>query len=73
MDQILNKLADLKDTDKIVRKSSIIEDDGLTKIRNWMPKPVKELQLLYRGSENEFSVQKFHEKCDGKEDTITIV
>ena len=38
-----------------------------------MPKPVKELQLLYRGSKNEFSVEKFHQKCDGKEDTITIV
>ena len=38
-----------------------------------MPKPVKALTLLYRASDNEFSVKKFHQKCDGIENTVTVV
>lgn len=34
---------------------------------------VKTLNLLYRGSRDGFSVNKFHQKCDDKEDTVTIV
>jgi hypothetical protein len=32
-----------------------------------------DVKLLYRASENEFSAVKFHEKCDGITNTITIV
>ena len=38
-----------------------------------MPKPVKALTLLYRASDNEFSAKKFHQKCDGIENTVTVV
>ena len=38
-----------------------------------MPKPVKALTLLYRASDNEFPVKKFHQKCDGIENTVTVV
>ena len=32
-----------------------------------------DVRLLYRASENEFSVAKFHDKCDEVENTMTIV
>ena len=33
----------------------------------------KDVRLLYRASENDFFASKFHEKCDGIENTLTIV
>lgn len=36
------------------------------------PKEQK-FQLLYRGSEDGFSSAKFHEKCDGIKNTLTII
>lgn len=36
-------------------------------------KKIKELVLLYRASENSFSAQKFHEKCDNIENTLTLI
>jgi hypothetical protein len=29
--------------------------------------------LLYRGTRDGFTAKSFHEKCDGKENTITII
>ena len=31
-----------------------------------------EFKLLYRASENDFSVAKFHKNCDNKSDTLII-
>ncbi len=31
------------------------------------------MKLLYRASENEFSVKRFHEECDGIADTVTVI
>ena len=30
-------------------------------------------RLLYRASENDYSVGKFHDKCDGVKNTLTLV
>lgn len=32
-----------------------------------------DVKLLYRASENDFLVSKFHEKCDGVGNTLTMV
>ncbi|KAF2075714.1 hypothetical protein CYY_002956 [Polysphondylium violaceum] len=55
-------------------KSTII-DDGQYKILNdWVDnKKSWNFVLLYRASENEFSVSSFHEKCDNKGPTITVI
>jgi len=37
------------------------------------PKILKSVKLLYRASENDFDVKKFHEKYDGVADTLTLV
>ena len=52
---------------KIITKKS--ELDFLNEI---LDKP-KKSQLLYRGSEHNFSALKFHELCDSYPHTLTIV
>lgn len=43
-------------------------------IRTLFPKPaIKSMSLLYRASENGFSVAEFHKRCDNVGDTITIL
>jgi hypothetical protein len=36
-------------------------------------KTIKQVKLLYRASENDFCAKKFHEKCDGVADTLTVI
>ena len=36
-------------------------------------KPIKSLQLLFRGSKDGFKASTFHEKCDNIDDTVVIV
>jgi hypothetical protein len=33
----------------------------------------KDMKLLYRASEHEFNIKKFHELCDEEENTFTII
>lgn len=43
-------------------------------IRSLFPKQnLKSFNLLYRASENAYSVAEFHKKCDNISDTITIL
>ena len=43
------------------------------KIENTTSKKVKNLELLYRASENNGSGRIFHEKCDGKTPTLIVI
>jgi hypothetical protein len=45
----------------------------INKIINFFPKTIKGVKLLYRASDNGFSVERFHEKCDGIANTLTLV
>ena len=36
-------------------------------------KTFRRAKLLYRASENGFCIKKFHEKCDGIADTLTVI
>jgi len=57
-----------------VYESKIISDTQFETLRDWVPKGYKfDLKLLYRGSADGMSSQKFHEKCDGKDATITLI
>ena len=63
---------------KIIFNSQIITDIKemqfiINKIEGQSLKKIKELKLLYRASENEGSSKIFHQKCDGKVPTITII
>lgn len=58
--------------------SQLIQLEHLTKLEEWIPKPllanhVFMLKLLYRGSRDGFSAQNFHSRCDNIAPTISIV
>lgn len=42
-------------------------------ICQFLVKKVKAANLLYRATENDFSVRVFHEKCDGIRNTLTVL
>ena len=80
--QNLKAQKDMKDSIYQVRKgiaigSQIIRYDEFnfieSAVRKTMNKNVKFFNLLYRGTRNGFRGQDFHEKCDGKKNTITVV
>jgi hypothetical protein len=53
--------------------SKIVFSDGeKSTIRKFFTKNIKRVKLLYRASDDGFCVKKFHEKCDGVGDTLTV-
>ena len=53
--------------------SSIISKDDIPLILLWMPKKVKNFELLYDSIKDGTNTGAFHKKCDGKKPTITFV
>ena len=59
------------------------ENNYKNKIINWLKNPnnnkkdenknIKDIKLLYRGSRDGFEAKSFHEKCDNKGETLTII
>jgi hypothetical protein len=41
-------------------------------IMKFLAKTIKSMKLLYRASDHGLSVKKFHEKCDGVANTLTV-
>jgi hypothetical protein len=41
-------------------------------IRKFFTKAIRQVKLLYRASDDGFCTKKFHEKCDGVGDTLTV-
>ncbi len=39
----------------------------------FLPRVVKSVNLLYRASQNDFLAKKFHDKCDGVGETLTLI
>lgn len=65
-------------TENIIKSTSLTTKEDLelfTILNKKLSCNIKEFKLLYRGSENDFSAKKFHDKCDGKKlyGTITII
>ena len=42
-------------------------------MKNFFDKTIKSIDLLYRASDNGFLASKFHEKCDGIVNTLTVI
>ena len=42
-------------------------------MKSWFSKPLLNLELLYRGSINGFKVKDFHDRCDDKGPTLTVL
>ena len=65
--------------------SNILKYENIykNKIIDWLKNPnnnkknenknIKDIKLLYRGSRDGFEARTFHEKCDNKEETLTII
>ena len=57
--------------------STLMTNERMNILKNWIPKPNNNnnitFKLLYRGSRDGFSAGSFHEKCDNKGPTVTIV
>ncbi len=60
----------------MVRHSKYLSDElaseQISFLRQILNNP-KQIQLLYRGSENGFSASNFHQKCDNIPNTLVIV
>jgi len=55
-------------------ESKIISDVQFQTVKNWVPSSFRnDFELLYRGSVDGFSPQKFHENCDNKGATVTLI
>ena len=52
-------------------KSGLLRGD-MKYVESLIKEKVYSLQLLYRASQHNFSCQKFHEKCDGKKNTLIV-
>jgi hypothetical protein len=42
-------------------------------MRKFFTKTIMQVKLLYRASDHGFCAKKFHEKCDGVTDTLTVI
>ncbi len=51
----------------------VCSDEEKSTLRMFFTKTIKQVTLLYRASDHGFCVKKFHEKCDGIVDTLTVV
>ena len=50
--------------------SKIVHD--VSAIHKLFENKVSSLKLIFRASENNFSIKEFHKKCDGQAGTVTI-
>lgn len=78
IEKINNFLLDKINSEKLISNSQIITNIEeiqfvFNNIERQSLKKIKELKLLYRASENDGSSKLFHQKCDGKAPTITII
>jgi len=61
--------------------TSLLTSAHLSTLKEWIPNPVStssqnqscRLDLLYKGSRDGFTSQKFHEKCDSKSPTVSFI
>jgi len=51
--------------------SKIVSD--VAAIHRLFDAKVASLKLIFRASENGFSIKEFHKKCDGQSGTITLI
>jgi hypothetical protein len=70
--KITNEIAQQGINSAILKPNDAKFQENLNFIYESLDKP-KGLQLLFRASEHQFEVAKFHEKCDNIEQTFTII
>eukprot|EP01133_Synstelium_polycarpum_P018258 gene18258-21850_t len=61
------------EVEQFLYASSILDRDQVTIIKTWCNAIDKPWTLLYRGSEDGFSATKFHELCNLRGPTVTIL
>ena len=74
MKKFIDKEVEIESSFVAKIKSSIISPEKFEVLRDWLPQGSKSNpKLLYRGSVDGMACEKFHEKCDGKGATITLL
>ena len=61
--------------DKYVDKRKVVKgifNDHFGYFEEILQKPIYNVQLLYKATDNQFSSQIFHKKCDGIANTVTV-
>jgi hypothetical protein len=53
--------------------STILKNEHIALFKQWIPKKITKLDLLYRGSRDGFTAYAFHKNCDNKGPTITVI
>jgi hypothetical protein len=79
--KIVSQSSPLENTAQII-DSQIVDSNIVSTISNWIDKTVEnkfahineyKFELLLRGSRDGFTPKKFHELCDGKNNTVTFI
>jgi hypothetical protein len=51
----------------------VCSSEEKSNIRKFFNKTIKQVKFLYRASDHQFCTNKFHEKCDGISNTLTVI
>lgn len=57
----------------LFKGTTILDNKGSWILRNWLPYSKKGWQLIYKATKDGFQSATFHQKCDSKGDTVTII
>jgi len=71
--ELENEIPDLSKGDSFPNSKILTTPEQLSLLKKWTNKDSLNLKLLYRGTKDGFTGQAFHSKCDGKNETITLV
>jgi len=71
--ELENEIPDLTKGDSFPNSKILTTPEQLNLLKKWTNKDSLNLKLLYRGTTDGFTGQAFHSKCDGKNETITLV
>ena len=61
--------------DNYMDKKKVIKgifNDHFGYFEEMLQKPIYNVQLMYKATENQFSAEVFHKKCDGVPNTVTV-
>ena len=67
-DHPISRLKHLSDNSKLISC-----EDELIKLNSWLDFPDLSTKLIFRGSRDGFTSEAFHEICDGKGPTLTLI
>ena len=68
-----HEILDLTKGETMPQSKILTNPEQLNLLKKWLKKDVLNLKLLYRGSKDGFTGNAFHNKCNNKNETITLI